>query len=171
MRSNEKIWLYLPSQISETDIQLVLFTSLFRDAIIWNWQHASMSTHKYQSTKSRSKLIRVYYNEIWKVEAPVAASTALSASWTVLWGLERLDWRPLCPWAERTLRKRTSLALKKATMKGCLSWGPLPVTSPASWGFLLWPAEGDRVNKMNCKSQPLKMTTHLSLYWTIICLS
>lgn len=153
MRLNESFELYLPSQISETDIQLMLFTSLFRDAkVIWKWQISSMSTHKYQSTRSHDC-------EIWRVQVPVAASTAFNASWTVLWGLERLDWRPLWPWAERMLRKRTSLALKKATMKGCLSWGPLPVTSPASWGFLFWPTEGDRKNKTTeSLNQPLKMT-------------
>lgn len=91
---------------------------------------------------------RVYGGEIWRVQVPVAASTAFSASWTVLWGLERLAWRPLWPWAERTLRKRTSLALKKATMKGCFSWDPLPVTSPASRGFLLWPTEGAEGTKL-----------------------
>ena len=85
----------------------------------------------------------VYSDDIWKGQTPVAASTAFSASCTVLWGLERLDCRPLWPWAERMLRKRTSLALKKATMKGCLSWGPLPVSSPTSWVLLLWPTGGD----------------------------
>lgn len=83
---------------------------------------------------------------LWRVQAPFAASTAFSASWTVLCGLEPLEWRPLWPWAERMLRKRTSLALKKATMNGCLSWGLLPVTRPASWGFFIWPTKGDRKN-------------------------
>lgn len=75
---------------------------------------------------------------------PAAASATFSASWGVLGFLERLGLRPLWPWAERTLRRRTSVALKKATMKGCLSWGPLPSSSPTSLGFILWPLGGDR---------------------------
>lgn len=87
-------------------------------------------------------LISVNYCRNWACAKwiPVAASTAFSASWTVLCGLERLEWRPLWPWAERMWRKRTSLDLKKATRKACFSWTPLPVNSPASRGVLLKPA-------------------------------
>lgn len=114
-------------------------------------------------------------DEIWRGQTPVAASTAFSASCTVFWDLERLDWRPLWPGAERMLRKRTSLALKKATMKGCLSWGPLPVNSPASWGLLLWPTGGDRDQQGERDLWEFKPTTecntHLSFYLTINCSS
>lgn len=67
-----------------------------------------------------------------------------SASWPLA-VLERLGLRCLLPpCAERILRMWTSVALKKATMKGCLLWGPLRPTSPATHGFTLWPAGGDR---------------------------
>lgn len=108
----------------------------------------------------QSWLIKIlsYDDEFVFFQAPVAASTAFSASWTVLWGLERLDWRPFWPWAERTLRNRTSLVLKKTTKKGCLSWGTLPVTKPASREFLLWPTGGDKRNyRLNAPK------THISI--------
>lgn len=67
-----------------------------------------------------------------------------SASWPLA-VLERLGLRCLLPpCAERMLRMWTSVALKKATMKGCLLWGPLRPTSPATHGLTLWPAGGDR---------------------------
>lgn len=69
-----------------------------------------------------------------------------SASWPLA-VLERLGLRCLLPpCAERMLRIWTSVALKKATMKGCLLWGPLRPTSPATHGFTLWPAGGDTYN-------------------------
>lgn len=67
-----------------------------------------------------------------------------NASWPLA-VLERLGLRCLLPpCAERMLRMWTSVALKKATMKGCLLWGPLRPTSPATHGFRLWPEGGDR---------------------------
>ena len=67
-----------------------------------------------------------------------------SASWPLA-PLDRLGLRCLAPPdAERMLRRCTSVALKKATMKGCLFWGPLRPISPATRGLMLSPAGGGR---------------------------
>lgn len=48
MGLNETSDIYLPSQISEADIQLVLFTSLFGQAkVTWNEKQANVSLHNY----------------------------------------------------------------------------------------------------------------------------
>lgn len=73
-----------------------------------------------------------------------ATFAILSDSWLFA-ALERLVLRCLPPPdAERMLRRCTSVALKKATMKGCLFWGPLRPISPATRGLILSPVEGDR---------------------------
>lgn len=86
-----------------------------------------------------------------------------SASW-LLALLERLGLRCLLPpCAERMLRMWTSVALKKATMKGCLLWGPLRPTSPATHGFTLWPAGGDRETFASlCCTSNATDTVHLA---------
>ena len=68
----------------------------------------------------------------------------LRASCWPLAPLDRLGLRCLAFPAERMLRRCTSVALKKATMKGCLFWGPLRPISPAVRGFTLSPTEGDK---------------------------
>lgn len=73
-----------------------------------------------------------------------ATLATLSASWLFA-PFERLGLRCLPPpVAERMLRRCTSVALKKATMKGCLFWGPLRPTRPAVRGLILSPVGGDR---------------------------
>lgn len=52
--------------------------------------------------------------------------------------MERFWLRCLLP-VERVLRRWTSVALKKATMKGCLFWGPCRPIRPASLGLTLCP--------------------------------
>lgn len=59
------------------------------------------------------------------------------ASW-FLGVLERFWLRCLLP-VERVLRRWTSVALKKATMKGCLFWGPCRPIRPANLGLMLCP--------------------------------
>lgn len=59
------------------------------------------------------------------------------ASW-FLDVLERFWLRCLLP-VERVLRRWTSVALKKATMKGCLFWGPCRPIRPANLGLMLCP--------------------------------
>lgn len=72
-----------------------------------------------------------------------ATLATLRASWLFA-PLERLGLRCLPPPdAERMLRRCTSVALKKATMKGCLFCGPLRPISPATRGLMLSPAGGD----------------------------
>lgn len=61
----------------------------------------------------------------------------LRASW-FLGVLERFWPRCRLP-VERALRRWTSVALKKATMKGCLFWGPCRPIRPASLGLMLCP--------------------------------
>lgn len=73
-----------------------------------------------------------------------ATLATLSASWLFA-PFERLGLRCLPPpGAERMLRRCTSVALKKATMKGCLFWGPLRPIRPAIRGLMLSPVGGDR---------------------------
>lgn len=50
----------------------------------------------------------------------------------------RLCWRRR-PLADLVVRTWTSLTLKKATMKGCLSYGPSLPTRPAARGLMLSP--------------------------------
>lgn len=72
-----------------------------------------------------------------------ATLATLRASWLFA-PLERLGLRCLPPPdVERMLRRCTSVALKKATMKGCLFCGPLRPISPATRGLMLSPAGGD----------------------------
>lgn len=72
-----------------------------------------------------------------------ATLATLSASW--LLAPLRLGLRGFPPPdVERMLRRCTSVALKKATMKGCLFWGPLRPIRPATRGLMLSPAGGDR---------------------------
>ena len=52
--------------------------------------------------------------------------------------LERF-WLRCLPPVERVLRRWTSVALKKATMKGCLFWGPCRPIRPANLGLMLCP--------------------------------
>lgn len=59
------------------------------------------------------------------------------ASW-FLGVLERFWPRCRLP-VERALRRWTSVALKKATMKGCLFWGPCRPIRPANLGLMLCP--------------------------------
>lgn len=59
------------------------------------------------------------------------------ASW-FLGVLERF-WLRCLPPVERVLRRWTSVALKKATMKGCLFWGPCRPIRPANLGLMLCP--------------------------------
>lgn len=81
--------------------------------------------------------------QYWKQTHTPAILATRSASWPLV-VFERLGLRCLLlPCAERMLRMWTSVALKKATMKGCLLWGPLRPTSPATHGFTLWPVGGD----------------------------
>lgn len=76
-----------------------------------------------------------------------ATLAILSASW-FLGVLERF-WLRCLPAVERTLRKCTSVALKKATMKGCLFWGPWRPIRPASLGLTLCPGrEAAEVGKV-----------------------
>lgn len=75
----------------------------------------------------------------WKdgVPDPPEALEARDTSWA---GVERF--RACCrrrPGADRALRTWTSLALKKATMKGCLFWGPCRPIRPANLGLMLCP--------------------------------
>lgn len=74
----------------------------------------------------------------WPSGGDVPATLATRrASW-FLGVLERFWLRCLLP-AERVLRRWTSVALKKATMKGCLFWGPCRPIRPASLGLMLCP--------------------------------
>lgn len=74
----------------------------------------------------------------WPSSGDVPATLATRrASW-FLGVLERFWLRCLLP-AERVLRRWTSVALKKATMKGCLFWGPCRPIRPASLGLMLCP--------------------------------
>lgn len=50
-----------------------------------------LSEIKNMLVKVIPSMTRIYNGEIWRVRVPFAASTAFSASWTVLWGLERLE--------------------------------------------------------------------------------
>lgn len=65
--------------------------------------------------------------------------------------LERF-WLRCLPPVERVLRRWTSVALKKATMKGCLVWGPCRPIRPASLGFTLCP----RREAAKCKKEQLE---------------
>lgn len=72
---------------------------------------------------------------------PPPASPATLATRRASWflgGLERFWLRCLAP-VERALRRWTSVALKKATMKGCLFWGPCRPMRPANLGLTLCP--------------------------------
>jgi hypothetical protein len=85
-----------------------------------------------------------------------ATLAILSASW--FFGvLERFWLRCLLP-VDRVLRRWTSVALKKATMKGCLFWGPCRPIRPASLGLMLCPrqevANAQRVGRR--RSEPLR---------------
>lgn len=94
-------------------------------------QHNSINQH------------RLYIQHTHFLTLPATLAT-LSASWLFA-PLDRLGLRCLAPpGAERMLRRCTSVALKKATMKGCLFWGPLRPISPATRGLMLSPVGGDK---------------------------
>lgn len=85
-----------------------------------------------------------------------ATLATLSASWLFA-PLDRLGLRCLVPpEAERILRRCTSVALKKATMKGCLFWGPLRPISPATRGLILSPGKVGRENSVTGDSKSKK---------------
>lgn len=87
------------------------------------------------ATRSRGHIKRRHWH--WP-----AGASPLDPSWGCV---DRL--RFCCrrfPPAERGERMRTSLTLKKATMKGCFSHAPSRPTNPASLGLILWPAAKGR---------------------------
>lgn len=96
-------------------------------------------------------------------DALPAASANLRASWleggVCLGVFGRFGFLCLCPGAERTLRKRTPVALKNATMNGCLFWGPWLPTSPATLGFTRSPVGGKTERQeFNIPAQTKKMS-------------
>lgn len=68
-----------------------------------------------------------------------ATLAILRASW--FFGVLERFWLRCLPPVDRMLRRWTSVALKKATMKGCLFWGPCRPIRPANLGLMLCPAE------------------------------
>lgn len=104
------------------------------------------------SPRSQADLCGSICNELVPSGCPDLPATLaiLSASW--FFGVLERFWLRCLPPVDRMLRRWTSVALKKATMKGCLFWGPCRPIRPANLGLMLWPA-GEVFITQRCNGQ------------------